>query len=175
MNVRDFQDDLKQADKRADEPFWEKVYKGFFPTFASMEKVPKSDPQQRLGIDRIITLRNGSVIYVEEKRRSEDYSDFVLEIWSNEGKALKGWTRRDLCCDYLAYAIIPSQTCYMLPWSALQLACRQNWAQWLDDYPQRFRRQSEDRDSGDIWTSVAFPVPRSVVLQAMTEAMQVIW
>ena len=175
MNTRDFQDDLQQADKHADEPFWEKIYKGFFPTFASMEKVPINDWRQGLGIDRVITLRNGKLIMIEEKRRWEDYPTFVLEIWSNEEKALKGWTRRDLSCDYLAYAIIPSRTCYLLPWHALQLACRHNWAQWLDDYPQRIRNRNEDRDSGDKWTSVAFAVPRSIVLQAMTEAMRVIW
>ena len=140
-----------------------------------MEKVPKGDPRQHLGIDRIITLRNGSKISIEEKLRYEDYPDFVLEIWSDEENLVKGWTRKDLCCDYINFATIPTRTCTILPWHAFQLACRRNWDEWQKTYPFRIRNPNEDEDSGDKWTSVAFPVPRSVVLQAMTEAMQVIW
>ena len=83
-------------------------------------------------------MRNGKQFTIDEKARFKDYGDILLEIWSNEQYKTHGWATKDLMCDYIAYGIIPSQRCYLLPVNQLQNALRRNWKKWyLNNHKHR--------------------------------------
>ena len=81
---------------------------------------------QRLGIDRIVQLGSGRTLKIDEKKRERDYGDILLEFVSVDRTNAPGWMEKDLQIDYLAYAFLPSQRCYLLPWNML----RRVWANW---------------------------------------------
>lgn len=51
---------------------------------------------QRGGIDRLLTLACGRTYTVDEKIRTEDWPDVLLERWSNEGLRRPGWVQKPL-------------------------------------------------------------------------------
>jgi hypothetical protein len=123
---------------------------------------------QRGGIDRLITLACGRTICVDEKVRKEDWPDILLERWSDEARQIPGWIQKPLACEFIAYALVPSQRCYLLPTLTLQAAWRQCGRTWCDKY-----KPIRARNNGYVTLSVA--VPTDIVLSAVGRAMCVNW
>lgn len=173
--VHNFKDSLALSHQYADAPWWEPVYRKAFPAFAGMNCVRYDGPGQRSGIDRVILLSSGKTISVDEKVRSEDWPDFILELWSDRDKRKKGWIQKELLCDYIAYAFIPSKTCFLLPFQQLRLAWRNNHCEWYRKAIKRIEGfRIVDADNGwYITQSVA--VPQSVLMSAIQRAMIVGW
>lgn len=144
--------------------WWIPIYRRAFPTLMSAVAVEHDGWAQRGGIDRLLTLACGRTYTVDEKIRTEDWPDVLLERWSNEGLRRPGWVQKPLAADFIAYAHAPAATCVLLPVPALQRAWRQHGRQWIGLYGQR-RAQNEG------YTTVSVPVPRSVLMQAIVEAM----
>ncbi|WP_294329808.1 hypothetical protein [uncultured Sphingomonas sp.] len=119
---------------------------------------------QRGGVDRVLTLKCGRTYTVDEKIRTEDWPDILLEQWSDEARRSPGWVQKPLACDFIAYAYAPSGVCFLLPAAPLQRAWRQNGRKWVELYGR-----SRARNPG--YTSVSVPVPQHVVMQAIIEAM----
>ncbi len=119
---------------------------------------------QRGGIDRLLTLACGRTYTIDEKIRTEDWPDVLLERWSSEAGRSPGWVQKPLAADFIAYAYAPAATCVLLPVPALQRAWRQHGRQWIGLYGQR-------RAANQGYTSVSVPVPRGVLMQAIVEAM----
>lgn len=86
------------------------------------------------GVDRIIYLENGKTLTIDEKIRSKDYDDILLEFISNDKKNTPGWMEKDLSIDYLAYAFLPSKTAYLFDWRMLKLAWSLYNQAWKDNY-----------------------------------------
>ena len=63
---------------------------------------------------------------VDEKVRTNDWPDVLLERWSDEARRIPGWVEKPLACDFIAYAFAPAGTCLLLPVAALQRAWRQH-------------------------------------------------
>jgi len=132
--INDFAGSLLWSESKAHEPFWDAVYRKAFPNL-TFHHISSGDTQsQRMGIDRIIHLSNGRTLQVDEKKRSKDYGDILLEYMSMDTTKAPGWIEKDLSIDYLAYAFIPSKKCYLFPWPMLRKAWVINKAQWLRDY-----------------------------------------
>lgn len=168
MTVHDFRRSLQESQRHADAPWWEQVYREAFPTFEGMTYVAGLGSGQRDGIDRILTLASGRTVAVDEKVRALDYDDFCLEYWSvkhktNASKDEPGWVAKDLRCDYLAYAFVPSGRCYLLPFHDLRRAWRSNHEQWV-----RTHRRVEADNGHYVTVSVAVPIVE--VLQALSDA-----
>lgn len=144
--------------------WWIPIYRRAFPTLMSAVAVEQDGWAQRGGIDRLLTLACGRTYTVDEKIRTEDWPDVLLERWSNEGLRRPGWVQKPLAADFIAYAHAPAATCVLLPVPALQRAWRQHGRQWIGLYGQR-RAQNQG------YTSVSVPVPRGVLMQAIVEAM----
>lgn len=170
MNIapasHDFQTSLAYSKKFEDAPWWGDVYRRAFPSLASMVPVREDGWAQRAGIDRVITLKSGKVIKIDEKVRSKDYPDFLLERWSDERRQIPGWIQKPLDCDFIAYAFVQCGLCYLLPTLLLQQAWRGFGRKWVEEYPP-IRAQN----NGYITLSVA--VPRGVVLDAIREVIVV--
>ena len=168
MTVHDFHESLAKSHAQADAPWWIEVYRLAFPDLASAVCVRNDGWAQRGGIDRVLTLQSGKTLLVDEKVRDKDWPDILLEYYSNYERRTPGWVAKDLACDFIANAFVPSQTCYLLPFQTLRHAWRKNHKQWVRDY-QRVVAQNHG------YKTVSVAVPTEVLLSALGDAMKVQW
>ena len=164
MREHRFAESLALSQEYAEAGWWIDVYRRAMPRLASAVSVREDGWAQRGGIDRLITLSCGRTFSVDEKVRTRDWPDILLEQWSDEERRAPGWIQKPLACDFIAYAFAPSGTCYLLPVVPLQRAWRQHGREWLEQYGTR-----RARNVG--YTSVGVPVPRMVLLEAIVRAM----
>lgn len=144
--------------------WWLPIYRRAFPTLMSAVTVQQDGWAQRGGIDRLLTLACGRTYTVDEKVRTSDWPDVLLERWSDEGRKSPGWVQKPLACDFIAYAWAPTNTCVMLPVPALQRAWRQHGRAWIGLYGTKLAHNP-------AYVSVSVPVPRGVLMQSIVEAM----
>ena len=144
--------------------WWIPLYRRAFPTLMSAVAIEQDGWAQRAGIDRLLTLACGRTFTVDEKIRTQDWPDVLLERWSDEKRQTPGWVQKPLACDFIAYAYAPAATCVLLPVPALQRAWRQHGRQWIGLYGQR-------RAQNCGYTTTSVPVPRGVLMQALVEAL----
>lgn len=166
--VHNFRESLALSEQYADAPWWEAVYRKAFPSFASTMLIRGDGWAQRGGIDRVVILASGKRYDIDQKVRERDWPDFCLEYYSDKERKTLGWVAKDLACDFIAYAFIPSQRCYLLPFAALRRAWHDHGSDWMRRYGK-----IEARNHG--WTTESVPVPIPVVLRAMQDAMLVCW
>lgn len=166
--LHNFSESLERSNAQADAPWWQDVYKRAFPTLQSMSCVRDDGWAQRGGIDRVLVLASGKTLTVDEKVRSKDYDDILLEYWSDEKRRVRGWVAKDLACDFIAYAYTPSERCFLLPFHQLRVAWQRRHKEWVARY-----QRVEARNVGFITVSVA--VPTDVVLDAIRDALVVHW
>ncbi len=166
--MNEFQRDLEWSHNQAEQPWWDEVYRTAFPNFVRSQVIANDGWAQRGGIDRLVILSDGTTLKVDEKSRREAWPDFLLEYWSDEGKRIPGWISKPLTCDFIAYAFVPIQTCYLLPFQTLRAAGFQNRHDWV----QRYKRVEAQNPR---YKTVSVAVPIDVVLAALTSAMVVQW
>ena len=131
--------------------WWIPIYRRAFPTLMSAVAIEQDGWAQRAGIDRLLTLACGRTFTVDEKIRTADWPDVLLERWSDEARRSPGWVQKPLAADFIAYAHAPAATCVLLPVPALQRAWRQHGRQWVGLYGTR-RAQNQG------YVSVSVPV-----------------
>ena len=164
--VHDFHASLALSHSYAAAPWWLDLYRIAFPSLVSAVSVRDDGWAQRGGIDRVLTLACGRTYTVDEKVRSNEWPDILLEQWSDEARRSPGWVQKPLACDFIAYAFAPSRRCYLLPVAPLHRAWRMHGREWIGSFGQR-RAQTAG------WVSANVPVPIPVLMQAMIEAMVV--
>ncbi|MBV9842415.1 MAG: hypothetical protein JOY99_12950 [Sphingomonadaceae bacterium] len=108
----------------------------------------------------------GRVYTVDEKVRTEDWPDVLLEQWSDEARRSPGWVQKPLAADFIAYAYAPSRVCYLLPVVPLQRAWRQHGREWI-------KRYGQVRAQNIGYVSVSVPVPRATLMAALIDAMMI--
>ncbi len=162
-----FKDSLALSEAYSDAPWWLDVYRRAFPRLASAVSVRDDGWAQRGGIDRVLTMECGRTYSVDEKVRTKDWPDILLEQWSDEARRVAGWIQKPLACDFIAYAFAASGVCYLLPVAPLQRAWRRNGKDWVARYGTR-------RAQNVGYVSVGVPVPRDVLLRAIADAMIVV-
>jgi len=162
--VHRFRDSLAMSDSYRDSGWWMETYRRAFPRLQSAVAVREDGWAQRAGVDRVLTLACGRTYTVDEKVRSEDWPDVLLEQWSDEARRIPGWVQKPLACDFIAYAYAPSKICYLLPVVPLQRAWRQHGREWI-------RRYGTRRAQNVGYVTASVPVPRSVLISAIAEAM----
>jgi hypothetical protein len=118
--VHDFATSLALSNSYTDADWWMQIYRRAFPTLISAVSVRDDGWARRGGIDRVLTLASGRVYTVDEKVRTNDWPDILLEQWSDEERRKPGWVQKPLACDFIAYAFAPSRRCYLLPVVPLQ-------------------------------------------------------
>lgn len=162
--THDFASSLALSDSYRDAGWWLPVYRRAFPSLSSAVTVNDDGWAQRGGIDRLLTLSSGKTFTVDEKIRTREWPDILLEQWSDEARRVPGWVQKPLACDFIAYAYAPSGVCYLLPVPALQRAWRQRGRQWIDRYGVR-----RARNPG--YVSVSVPVPRQELMEGIMAAL----
>jgi hypothetical protein len=87
----DFEESLKKSKSYEDSPFWDAMYKEHFQNLATAVPITEDGWAQRAGIDRLLVLKNGKVLTVDEKIREKDYDDFLIEDLSSLESNTPGW------------------------------------------------------------------------------------
>ena len=168
MTVHNFAESLAKSHAQEEAPWWREGYRKAFPGFLAMHSVRQDGWAQRGGIDRKIILASGKTVDVDEKVREKDWPDILLERWSDQKNRKAGWIQKDLACDYIAYAFIPSQVCYVFPFLQLRMAWIKNGREWIDLY-QPVLAENE----GYVTESIRVPIGE--VVSAVEKAMTVQW
>lgn len=132
--MNDFDKDLAFSHDAEDLLIWREIYNKAFPGNLGFTSQRANGELQQHGIDRTVILQSGKAIYVDEKVRREDYGDILLEYISNDQTKSPGWVEKPLYCDFIAYAILPSGKCYILPVPQLQAAWTKNKSSWISNY-----------------------------------------
>ncbi len=166
--IHDFDESLRLSHEAADAPFWLDVYRQAFPGLQAAVNVRDDGWAQRGGIDRVLTLKSGKTLNVDEKVRAKDYPDILLERWSDRARRKPGWMQKDLACDFIAYAFLPSQRCYLLPFPTLRRAWLKNGREWIEKYPHV---PAQNR----TYVTESIAVPIDVLMAALQDAMVVSW
>ena len=171
--VHDFQESLAKSQAQADAPWWLEVYRKAFPDLQSSVCVRQDGWAQRGGIDRVLTLSSGKTLTIDEKVRENNWPDIALESWSQhygykDPRNVPGWAAKKLACDFIAYAFVPSATCYLLPFQTLRRAFMANYLDW-----KREHGELPARNNG--YQTLFVPVPIPVLMAALADAMEVKW
>ena len=111
-------------------------YKQKFPDMSCIMKTASENSQvQRLGVDRIVVLKNGNTIKVDEKIRGKFRKDILLEFVKNDNTNARGWIEEELQCDYILYCFtIDQERGFFLPFHELQNAWIRNKEKWIKKY-----------------------------------------
>jgi len=171
----DFHKSLATSKEHANAPWWDQVYRKAFIGFATSHYVQDDGWAQRGGIDRVIVLRSGKTFNVDEKVRTKDWPDFALERYSDRQRQTPGWIQKPLACDFIAYAFVPSQRCYLLPFLTLRAAWRSNGPDWIRAAEEKAKGFSFIYAENHGYTTESVGVPIPVVLKALNDAMLVTW
>lgn len=161
--THDFGRSLAVSRAQANLPLWREVYDQAFGPNPAMAYVANDGWAQRGGIDRIVTCASGKTLSIDEKVRTIDYGDILLEVWSSVEDRIPGWVAKDLACDFVAYAILPTNTCYLLPFAMLRRAWKQNRIRWWASG----RRISADNGR---YHTISLAMPTSEVMSAISAA-----
>lgn len=186
MTVHDMGRSIAYSHEQSDQPWWEPVYRRAFPDMASMVDLRHDGWHQRAGRDRAIVLSSGRTIYVDEKVRTAAYDDTLVEIWSVYPKtdgppyrpvagARHGWARKPLDCDWLAYAFVPTATCFLLPFLGIRAALEKSkwvWAKSATEKTDGFRWVVAENSR---YNTISIAVPTWILRDAITDAMTVYW
>jgi hypothetical protein len=168
VTIHSFTASLARSEQEAENPIWRRIYTSAFPTLVSLVSVRADGWAQRGGIDRVLTLSSGKTLTVDEKVRTRDYGDILLEYWSDERRRIPGWVAKDLACDFIAYAMLPTKRCFLLPFHQLRSAWRANGRAWVSDYP-KIVAENEN------YQTISVGVPIDVLFSSMREAMTICW
>lgn len=175
MTIHAFDESLALSHAQEDAPWWGEVYAKAFPGYLSAVSIRQDGWAQRGGIDRVITLKSGKTLTIDEKVRAKSYGDIALEQWSDLERQKPGWMQKDLACDFIAYAFIPDSRCYLLPFPTLRRAWLENGKQWLAwaKAGEGGYRIIDAKNPSYITRSVAVPIPD--LLSAVSQAMVLEW
>ncbi len=170
-----FAHSLALSKEHEDAPWWAEIYSRAFPNHLSAVSVREDGWAQRGGIDRVVTLRSGKTVTIDEKVRTQDWGDIALERWSDQKGKKPGWIQKDLACDFIAYAFVPSKRCYLFPFLTLRRAWQLHGREWCDLAAKEeggFRVVLAD-NGNYVTESIAVPV--ADLLTAVRAAMVVDW
>lgn len=140
----------------------EEINKWYHTKFDNLERIEFVHDLaiQKTGIDKVLHMKDGTAIKIEEKRRRNNYPDILLEIWSDYERRKSGWLFTSQS-DYLVY-IMPKKV-YMYDFRLLRNAWRHyGKAEWFTDY----RKIVVPNKS---WTTVNIPIPVKVLESAIFE------
>lgn len=168
MTVHSFHASLARSHAYSDAPWWLDVYRNAFPTLVGCHDMRADGWAQRGGMDRLLVLSSGKTLSVDEKVRERDWPDVLLEYWSDEEERAPGWIAKDLACDFIAYAFVPSQTCLLLPFHQLRLAWQRHRKEWVAAHKQV-------RADNGRYTTVSVAVPKDELMRRVGEAMSISW
>jgi hypothetical protein len=165
--LHSFTEQLTYSHSMSAAPWWEAVYRKAFGQLASMADIREDGWSQRSGVDRIVVLKSGKIIKIDEKVARSVYPTLPLERWSSIEDRTPGWVQKPIDADFIAYAEAPTGEVYLLPVQLLQRAWRTiGKTKWVKLYPSLHVKNIG-------YTTIIVPVPKSEVFRAIQDAILV--
>lgn len=112
----------------------------------TFQSIPKTNKQlQYKGIDRILYLQSGKILKIEEKIRSKDWGDLLIEIVADPRYAdfnpdtgaishthLRGigWIYKDYSCELIAFFNADTEDGNIFSWKKFQKVYFDNIVEW---------------------------------------------
>ena len=135
---------------------WDQAYHFFFPEMSNIEEIPEEDPRQRVGIDSIVHLNDGTQYNIDEKVDRQGYPRFLIEIWQAYNLRYPGWAVKEgQQTDYIIYLVEPKQDYYLIPYQELKTVYYQNEQEWLYNAKNRYNGFVYS----DVWNNTKDGVP----------------
>ncbi len=169
--MNDFNEDLEFSHSQEMASWWLECYQKAFPTMSACVNVRNDGWAQRGGIDRQIVLNCGRVVSVDEKVRRKDYGDILLEIFSDKDRKAQGWAIKPLACDFIAYAIAPTNKCFLFPTLNLQWALQKNKKEWNEKAVNKIDGFGYREAINRSWITQNMQVPADILLNAVKETL----
>lgn len=176
--LHSFSASLAKSHAQEDAEWWPRVYRAAFPSLVTMASVRQDGWAQRGGIDRVLPLASGKTLSVDEKVRYKDYGDVLLEYWSvyRNGKGEDpGWVAKDLACDYIAYAWVPTERCLLLPFQELRRVWRTHCREWVALAERGSRGFCRVSAENGRYQTISVCVPQEILMDAIRDCMFVSW
>jgi hypothetical protein len=190
-----FDEQLRFSHDLADAPWWEEVYRRAFPDFVGMHDLRQDGWHQRAGRDRAVVLSSGKTLYVDEKGRKKLYprsdgnglaNDILVEMWSQYPRGTgppyppvrgskPGWAAEPKDTDWLAYAVVPTRRCHLIPMLGLRaawIAKGRVWQRLAEAKRDEFRYVVAPNANYD---TISIAVPTDILYLAIRNAMTVEW
>jgi len=158
-------------------------YRRMFPNARQIVKV-NDRSLQRQGVDTIVCLENGKLVYFDEKIRERTYPDVLIEefsVWPNypylngreidphepvlsgwRGILKPGWIGGHKATDYITYVKRRANVVYFLPFLLLQSAWLKHYVSWVCAYG---RRNAQNK----TYHTTNIPIPDTVLYEAIYE------
>lgn len=117
-------------------------------------EIVQDKERQIRGIDKIIHFVTGQVLHIDEKIRSKEYPDILLERWSNQEKRIPGWLfREESDTDYYVYCFKSVGICFLIPAHEVKV-----WANANEEVLKTFQVvQAPNHD----YTTISYAIPIS--------------
>lgn len=144
---------------------------------------PSTREEERCGIDIVVMLRRGALVYVDIKTRrpgAQRYwkhgePEIPCEIWSVVEKRIIGWTLDE--SKLTDYVFIPFHerdfhVAYLIPFQLQRIAFRSYYHQWIDRYGITIQRTT--RPNKSVYCSQAVFVPASVLMDAIHQSQVIV-
>jgi hypothetical protein len=164
MAAHDFETDLAFAASK--EGKMNKIYGKLFKNLDHVETITDK-VRQHNGIDRLLVLRSGESVTIQEKwRRIEFKHDFLIEycsVYKDKKCVKKGWIF-SIDSNYIISVYPASQIALIYPVLQLKLA----WDEYGTEWIKRFGTIAA-KNSG--YSTLNVPVPCDVLEEAMREVM----
>ena len=96
-----------------------------FQEVSDIEKIRgEKDQRQKVGIDKIVHLRDGKQHNIDEKVDRKGYPRFLYRnLASEKYRSTSGWAmKEDQQTDYIAYLVEPKQDYYLIPYKEIKNA-----------------------------------------------------
>ena len=152
-----FEENTEYIRKNRDPERWNRAYHSFFPEMSHMKEIPEEDKRQKVGIDWILYLKDGTPYKIDEKLDRKGYPRFPIEIWQAHNMGYLGWALKEgQQTDYIAYLVEPKQDHYLIPYQELKDVYRRNEQQWLR------MAKSRERNGfvyGCVWNNTKDGIP----------------
>lgn len=161
-----FNQDLEFSHEASLEPFWEAIYRKAFPEMEWHKPCKENGNGQQQGIDRLLYLKSGKTLLIDEKKRRNVYPDIALEVKHifDDGRETIGWMEKELLIDFLAYAFMPSKTVYLFPWPLL----KRTWLFYKSDWVKNYKLLPAINKG---YKTYFVPVPIDVLLLKLKNSM----
>lgn len=132
--IRNFKEDLEMTENEDLDNLMNNFYLSKVKNISKVKKVnyDKYPNLQKLGVDRVVLLKNGKKLLIEEKFRFNVYNDIFIETHSSDNKL--GWIKKESRTDILVYYIIPLNTIYVFDFRKLKIKFNKWNTEWLLRY-----------------------------------------
>ena len=171
MSVHSFQTELNYSHENEGAGFWVEAYNYFFPNHAAVIRHSQNGDHQRLGIDTTVVMPNSKTYRIDEKLRRGQWSDILLEEWSDHERRVPGWVCKSVLSDFVIYAVPESGKAYLLPCGALRTAWETNADTWRRTC-KRIEAHNRDPRTGRTWTSVNWAIPENILFRAIGQCLR---